>query len=112
LTVPHLRMAVRRFVLAPLAEIAPEAVEPVTKRTARDLLANLDRQPKYLALSRSLWGVLWDRCLFSRLISELDATGLTEGDLLRSLHYDYEFEEKGKKAIARIDLEQKARELH
>ena len=36
LTVPHPRLAERRFVLEPLAEIAPEAVDPVTKRTIAD----------------------------------------------------------------------------
>src|SRR4051812_10422133 len=36
LTVPHPRMAVRRFVLAPLAEVAPEAVDPLTRLTVRD----------------------------------------------------------------------------
>ncbi len=51
LAVPHPRMALRRFVLAPLTEIAPEAVDPVTGRTVTDLLANLDRRPRYLALS-------------------------------------------------------------
>jgi 2-amino-4-hydroxy-6-hydroxymethyldihydropteridine diphosphokinase len=53
LTVPHLRMAVRRFVLAPLAEIAPEAVDPLTRRTVAGLLANLDRRPGLVALARS-----------------------------------------------------------
>ena len=41
LTIPHPRMAVRRFVLEPLAEIAPEAIDPVTKRSIVDLLAAL-----------------------------------------------------------------------
>jgi 2-amino-4-hydroxy-6-hydroxymethyldihydropteridine diphosphokinase len=39
LTVPHPEFAARRFVLAPLAEIAPEAVDPVSKRTIAELLA-------------------------------------------------------------------------
>jgi 2-amino-4-hydroxy-6-hydroxymethyldihydropteridine diphosphokinase len=39
LQVPHPRMAERLFVLAPLAEIAPEAVDPVTARTIAELLA-------------------------------------------------------------------------
>jgi 2-amino-4-hydroxy-6-hydroxymethyldihydropteridine diphosphokinase len=42
LTVPQPRMAIRRFVLEPLAEIAPEAVDPVTKRTIVELLAALE----------------------------------------------------------------------
>ena len=35
-------MAVRRFVLEPLAEIAPEAVDPVTGQTVAKLLADLN----------------------------------------------------------------------
>lgn len=37
LTVPHVAMHQRRFVLEPLAEIAPEVRHPVFKRTAREL---------------------------------------------------------------------------
>jgi len=39
LTVPHLRMAERRFVLAPMAELAPDLRHPVLRRTMSDLLA-------------------------------------------------------------------------
>lgn len=39
LTVPHPRFRERRFVLAPLAEIAPEWRDPVTGKTIRELLA-------------------------------------------------------------------------
>lgn len=38
LTVPHPRFAERRFVLAPMAELAPDLRDPVSSRTMRDLL--------------------------------------------------------------------------
>lgn len=37
LTIPHVAMHKRRFVLEPLAEIAPEEHHPVLKRTIREL---------------------------------------------------------------------------
>jgi len=45
LVVPHPLMHERKFVLAPLAEIAPEAVHPILQMTIAGLLQNLDRQP-------------------------------------------------------------------
>lgn len=38
LTVPHPRFREREFVLEPLAEIAPEMIDPVTGKTIADLL--------------------------------------------------------------------------
>ncbi len=44
LTVPHPRMAERRFVLEPLAELAPDLRHPVTRATVREMLAKVQEQ--------------------------------------------------------------------
>ncbi len=44
LVVPHPRMAERRFVLAPMVELAPELRHPLLKRTMRELLEQLRGQ--------------------------------------------------------------------
>jgi len=41
LIVPHPRFRERRFVLEPLNEIAPDWIDPVTKRTIRELVSGL-----------------------------------------------------------------------
>ena len=51
LVVPHPRMAWRRFVLQPAAEIAPEMVHPTTGWTIARLLAHLDTALPYLAIA-------------------------------------------------------------
>ncbi|MHB0987957.1 MAG: 2-amino-4-hydroxy-6-hydroxymethyldihydropteridine diphosphokinase [Bellilinea sp.] len=42
LEIPHPRLAERAFVLAPLADLAPDLEHPVTQATIRELLAKVD----------------------------------------------------------------------
>jgi 2-amino-4-hydroxy-6-hydroxymethyldihydropteridine diphosphokinase len=44
LTIPHARFRQRRFVLAPLADLVPELRDPVTRKTVRELLGELQGQ--------------------------------------------------------------------
>ena len=44
LEIPHPSIAQRQFVLAPLAELAPELRHPVLRKTIRQLLANVEDQ--------------------------------------------------------------------
>jgi 2-amino-4-hydroxy-6-hydroxymethyldihydropteridine diphosphokinase len=46
--VPHPRMHLRRFVLEPLCEIAPELVHPILRKTCRELLAEIDDDSRVL----------------------------------------------------------------
>ena len=43
LTLPHPRLHERSFVLQPLAQIAPQAMHPVLKKTIAELLAELEK---------------------------------------------------------------------
>jgi len=53
--VPHPRMADRRFVLAPLAEIAPDAVHPELGLAASALLRRLSDDAAVERLERDAW---------------------------------------------------------
>lgn len=79
LTVPHPRLAVRRFVLAPLAEIAPTFVDPVSGRMIANLLANLDRKPRLIAIFG--WHGGQREAIFGRLVEELPGFGISDADL-------------------------------
>ena len=54
LTIPHPRFAVRRFVLAPLAEIAANFVDPVSGKTITELLAHCPDDGEVLLIGRLL----------------------------------------------------------
>lgn len=74
LIVPHPRMAFRRFVLGPLAEIASQAIEPITGQSVGQLLDRLDHRPGLVALHGPDQPDLL--CSVHRLLLErLDAAG-------------------------------------
>jgi 2-amino-4-hydroxy-6-hydroxymethyldihydropteridine diphosphokinase len=80
LTLPHPRLAVRRFVLGPLAELAPNFGEPTTGRTIANLLANLDRKPRLVAIDG--WDGDRKAAVFERLVEELPGFGISASDLV------------------------------
>jgi 2-amino-4-hydroxy-6-hydroxymethyldihydropteridine diphosphokinase len=83
LNVPHPQLPFRRFVLAPLAEIAPETVDPYSGKTIRQLLENLDRRPSYLVI-----GVRWQRAarqaIFKEIVRRLNAVPVADFAGVRS----------------------------
>jgi 2-amino-4-hydroxy-6-hydroxymethyldihydropteridine diphosphokinase len=77
---PHRFLGLRRFVLAPAAEVAPEAIDPLTRRTIAELLANLDRRPSYLALCFGCGSSNRRRRIFRKVVDALSAAGLSQGE--------------------------------
>lgn len=55
LTVPHPRMSQRRFVLEPLAEIAPDVLHPVERATIAELHSRLGEQQQVERLAQPLF---------------------------------------------------------
>lgn len=53
LTVPHPRMFFRRFVLAPVVEVAPTVIDPLSNRSMQAILAAMDQRPSYVAIHRA-----------------------------------------------------------
>ncbi|OGX30176.1 MAG: 2-amino-4-hydroxy-6-hydroxymethyldihydropteridine diphosphokinase [Omnitrophica WOR_2 bacterium RIFCSPLOWO2_12_FULL_51_24] len=43
LVIPHPQLHLRRFMIEPLSEIAPEALHPILKKTAAEILEDLER---------------------------------------------------------------------
>jgi 2-amino-4-hydroxy-6-hydroxymethyldihydropteridine diphosphokinase len=85
LKLPHPRLALRRFVLAPLAEIAPTIVDTMTGRTIADLLASFDRGPRLVAIEGPRGSLKSE--VFRRLVDELPAVGIVgEEAALEQVH--------------------------
>lgn len=76
LVLPHPRMAWRRFVLEPAAEVAPEMTHPTLGWTISRLLGHLDATPYYAALTGSIGAGKTE--LSRRLESHLSARRLAE----------------------------------
>ncbi|MDP7104248.1 MAG: 2-amino-4-hydroxy-6-hydroxymethyldihydropteridine diphosphokinase [SAR202 cluster bacterium] len=55
-TVPHPRMAERRFVLQPLVELAPNPIHPTLGVTMRELLNRLPAEPTQVVAQARAWG--------------------------------------------------------
>lgn len=51
LILPHPRLAFRRFVLQPAAEIAPDILHPTTRFSLAELLARLDHTPRRVVIT-------------------------------------------------------------
>ena len=61
LQVPHPRQNLRRFVLVPVCDVAPELVHPRLGRTMADLLSELPVEPGDLTAIATDWRVETDR---------------------------------------------------
>jgi 2-amino-4-hydroxy-6-hydroxymethyldihydropteridine diphosphokinase len=81
LILPHPRMAVRRFVLVPLAEVAPGFIDSESELSIAETLAILDRRPGFVALDLPPGTVRDD--VFRRVVESLPAMGIAENDLAR-----------------------------
>jgi 2-amino-4-hydroxy-6-hydroxymethyldihydropteridine diphosphokinase len=76
LAVPHPRMAWRRFVLEPAAEIAPAMVHPTTGWTLAELWRHSQTSPFYLAFAGGIGA--GKTCLAERLVRETPARMVPE----------------------------------
>ena len=60
LTIPHAQMHQRRFVLEPFAQLAPDVVHPVLRKTIAELLRNLVDRPSVTRPVASVGDVVRD----------------------------------------------------
>ena len=74
LQIPHPWMALRRFVLAPSAEIAPDLTHPLIRKSILTLLRNLDRRPSYLAMFPLR---IDEKPIFQKIVAGLKNVGLS-----------------------------------
>ena len=80
LRVPHPYMGVRKFVLVPLEEVGPDVRDPLTGRSIRELRANLDRRPSYVALE-GWWCAPEKRPVIEQLVADLQTGCWSQRDL-------------------------------
>ena len=85
LTIPHPRMAWRRFVLEPAVEIAPQMMHPTTGWSLLRLLRHLDETPPYVAIAGSIGAgksslakELVEKCAVQPVWEEVDGRRLGE----------------------------------
>lgn len=116
LEVPHPRFRERRFVLAPLAEVAPDLMDPVSGMSVRGLLARLDSSDacEPLLLEPQRLDRVETRRLAGRVEAEEDSRGRREhdsgrdgvgGDRRRPLQ---EARQCGREAVSETDPDQTA----
>ena len=109
LIIPHPRMAWRRFVLQPAAEVAPEMLHPGTGWTIARLLDHLNQTPWYLAIAGAI-GV-GKSCLADEIAEKSSARLLAEAFDPSRLEAFYRNPSSHAWQIELEFLEQRARQL-
>ncbi|RMF99652.1 MAG: 2-amino-4-hydroxy-6-hydroxymethyldihydropteridine diphosphokinase [Planctomycetota bacterium] len=103
LTVPHPRMAWRRFVLEPAAEVAPRMVHPIFERCVAELKSRIDAttRPRVVVWADTL-GEPGERreAFLSRLAKRLDDSAVFEVQTLESVEGSARHEKAGHAGVA------------